>query len=198
MSEKPLQARQVESRTHQKNRATPKSHKSRKKEHKMKKIHFFSIAISTLFLIIFSTEAISQQRTQTGIILKLGNYHAAWEIPGGGFGRCFCGQGAYDCPCGFVNYTDFEAPNIPVGQIVIVVSSQVVSGNTLQINFKEKLKMKLKRNDFVQEEAVLIISDVAKSLGYKSITILPGTYKIKDNISIAFNIEKGEVFKTRG
>lgn len=157
----------------------------------MKKSHFFSITLSSLFFILFSTEVIAQQRAQTGIVLKQGNYTTASENPNDLFGHCSCGTAQFDCLCGFVDYHDMNEA-VAYGQVVVGVSSHVVSGNTLQIKFKEKLKMNLKTNDFTQKEKVIINSEVAKSLGYKTITILPGKYTIKGENSITFNIERGE------
>ena len=157
----------------------------------MKKSHYFAITLSSLFFILFSTVAIAQQRAQTGIVLKQGNYTTASENPNDLFGHCSCGIAQFDCLCGFVDYHDINEA-VVVGQIVVGVSSHEVLGNTLKIIFKEKLKMKLKTNDFTQKEKVIINSEVAKSLGYKSITILPGNYTIRGENSITFNIERGE------
>jgi len=161
----------------------------------MKKSHFFAIAISALFLTLFSTVAIAQQKTLIGTFNQ-GTYLSPNENPPALFGGCSCGEQTFNCICGFVDYTDVA--DVAIGQIPVVISSQVVSGNTLQIKFQEKLKMELKTNDFVQKEAVVIKSDVAKSLGYKFIKILPGKYTIKDDNSLTFNIERGEPYQTRG
>lgn len=161
----------------------------------MRKSNLIAIAVSTIMLSLSAVEILAQQREMVGVFNQ-GNYYTASEIPGGGYGRCYCGQAAYNCLCGFVNFSDFEAPNITVGQIGVVVSKPVVLSNTLQIQFKEKLKMDLKTNEFVQKEAVDINKDIAKSLGYRSIKILPGTYTIKDDNSLVFNIEKGDPYTT--
>ncbi|NUQ26752.1 MAG: hypothetical protein HUU34_22640 [Saprospiraceae bacterium] len=163
----------------------------------MKKVHLLVAAILVFILTQCPLTIVAQQRAIIGVF-KQGNYYTASEIPGGGFGRCFCGQAAYNCICGFVNFSDFKDPNIPVGQIAVVISSHVISGNTLEVKFEEKLRMDLKSNDFLQEEAVVINPEIAKSLGYKSIKILPGTYTIKNDNSILFNIEKGSTHTTRG
>jgi len=131
---------------------------------------------------------LAQQRAINGVF-KNGNYTTASENPPGGLGRCNCLQAQFDCICGFVDYSD--SVDVPFGQISVPIASQVISGNTLQVKFKEKLRMELKTNDFIQGEVVEINSEIAKSLGYKSIKILPGKYTISDGQNLVFNIEKG-------
>ena len=158
----------------------------------MKNSNFFAMTVSMFLLPLFSTISAAQQRT---MILKQGNYSTADENPNDLFGHCSCGTAFFDCICGFVDYHDTNA-EVPFGQIAVGVSSQVVSGNTLQIKFKEKLRDGTKTNDFTQKETVVINPDIAESLGSTSITILPGTYTIGEDNSLIFNIERGEPYTT--
>jgi hypothetical protein len=110
----------------------------------MKKSNFIEIVISAMLLILFSTTTTAQQ--QRTLIMKQGN----WTTPGDnpfGANRCDCGTAQYDCICGILNYSSITDTNLPLGQISVVVSSQVITGNSLQIKFKEKLRMELKTND---------------------------------------------------
>jgi len=108
---------------------------------------------------------------------------------------CQCGATLYDCVCGigmYVEYAYASAINLPLGQIHVVISSTVISGNTLHIKFTDRLNMELKSNNIKQKEEVKLGSDLCKELGYDSITILPGDYTIKELNSITVNVKLGK------
>lgn len=105
---------------------------------------------------------------------------------------CVCGGGT-NCICGIGSYLNYiSVPQSPgdLGHINIKVISQVLSGNTLLLNFS-KVDLKLKSNDFTQKTEVKIDTAIAHSLGYESLIILKGKYSFIGNTSVRLNVKRG-------
>lgn len=139
-----------------------------------------------LFVTLFALSINTASAQLNTLILKQGNYQTEVNPKG-----CTCGMGIFDCICGiakFHNYNSVSEIHLPKGQIYIVISSQAIVENTLQLKFKDRLAMKLKSNDFIQKEEVSLDSTSSFSLGYDSVTILPGKYTFKSDNSLTVNI----------
>jgi hypothetical protein len=162
----------------------------------MKKTIIMRLAIILLILGTFASTGNAQKYYLT--TFNQGNWEVAEESITGE-ARCHCGSAAYNCLCELSSYS-VQSPGREtatiVGQINIVVSSHVISGNILNVTFKEKIKMKLKTDDFIQTRVVSLDSVSAHSLGYESITIQPGKYTIRGGKNLALNVKLGNRRKT--
>lgn len=155
----------------------------------MKKL-IISIQLLVAGLVLTTNVASAQLKI---MIIKQGNYQTE-IVPAG----CTCGQAQFDCVCGisgYSNYTSVSEIHLTKGQIYAIISSQVISENTLQIKFKDKLNMKLRSSDFIQKQEVYLDASIANSLGYDSVAILPGKYTIRDGKSMTLNLKRYHPFK---
>ncbi|MBK7447777.1 MAG: hypothetical protein IPJ45_17490 [Ignavibacteria bacterium] len=125
---------------------------------------------------------------KTLAIIQKGTYTLTNGQIMGGWGGCLCG-GRNDCLCKIIainNYSHTDLTKFSSDLSLLNLTSYVVLGNKLKIQFEERLK--LVSNNFTQKEEVNVGSDLCKELGYTSVTILPGNYTITDSNSITFNI----------